>query len=77
VYPFVSGKLNYMMTGLAWGMKALRVLPEGLVLVSIPFDLLAMMVANLSDMEWAPPSTDGRDGYIARFNELERRLRPG
>jgi hypothetical protein len=36
-----------------------------------------MMVANLSDMEWAPPSTDGRDGYIARFNELERRLRPG
>lgn len=75
VYPFVSGKLNFMMTGLAWGMKALRVLPEGLVLVAIPFDLLPMIAANLADMDWTPPSyTDDREGYIRRFAELERDL---
>ena len=75
VYPFISGKLNYVMTGLGWGMKALRLLPEGLVLLSIPFDLLPMIATNLADMEWEPPAySDGRDGYIARFSEVERGL---
>jgi uncharacterized protein (DUF169 family) len=75
VYPFISGKLNYMMTGLGWGMKALGVLPQGLVLLSIPFDLLPMISANLADMEWTPAAySDGRDGYVRRFTEVERTL---
>jgi uncharacterized protein (DUF169 family) len=75
VYPFVSGELNFSVTGLCWGMKALRVFPEGLVLLSIPFDLLPMITANLAEMPWVPPSyTDGRDGYVARFQSVEKSL---
>jgi uncharacterized protein (DUF169 family) len=75
VYPFISGELNHLVTGLCWGMKALRLFPEGLVNISIPFDLLPMITANLTEMPWVPPSyTDGRDGYVERFAALERDL---
>ena len=75
VYPFLSGELNFSVTGLCWGMKALRVFPEGLVNISIPFDLLPMITANLAEMPWVPPSyTDGRDGYVERFTRVEQTL---
>lgn len=54
-YPFRSGELNYTVTGLGFGMKARKVLPEGLILISFPYDSLPMMIENLHDMEWVPP----------------------
>lgn len=68
VYPFVSGKLNYVPTGLVWGSRTLSSLPDGLLLVSIPFDLLPMMVTNLTEMPWRPAAyDDGREAYLERF----------
>ena len=55
VYPYVSGEMNYSITGLGSGMKARKVLPEGLILLSVPFDLLPMMTENLQDMQWVLP----------------------
>ena len=55
IYPYVSGELNYVVTGLGFGMKARGILPEGLMLISIPYDSLPMLVENLQDMEWVPP----------------------
>ena len=75
VYPYVSGELNYMVTGLCWGMKALQVFPEGLLLISIPFDLLPTLVQNLQDMNWTPPAyTGGREAYIKGFQRLVSEL---
>jgi hypothetical protein len=75
VYPFLSGELDFSVTGLCWGMKALRVFPEGLVNISIPFDLLPMVTANLAEMPWVPPSyADGRDGYVERFHAVGDKL---
>jgi uncharacterized protein (DUF169 family) len=54
-YPYLSGELNYSVTGLGFGMKARKVLPEGLILLSLPFDSLPMLIENLKDMEWVPP----------------------
>lgn len=54
-YPFLSGELNYSVTGLGFGMKARKVLPEGLILLSFPYDSLPMLIDNLKDMEWVPP----------------------
>ena len=55
VYPYVSGEMNYTVTGLGSGMKARNVLPEGLMLISVPFDLLPMMTENLQNMKWVLP----------------------
>jgi hypothetical protein len=55
VYPYVSGEMNFTVTGLGSGMKARKVLPEGLMLISVPYDLLPMMIENLQDMQWILP----------------------
>jgi len=55
VYPYLSGELNYSVTGLGFGMKARGILPEGLMLISVPYDSLPMLIENLQDMEWVPP----------------------
>jgi len=56
VYPFVTGELNYMVTGLGHGMKRRMLFPEGRQLVSIPFDLLPSMLQTLQEMPWVLPA---------------------
>ncbi len=76
IYPYVSGELNFTVTGLGSGMKARQVLPEGLILLSIPWDLLPSMIENLQDMEWVLPDyTEGRDAHNERFKRITEALR--
>ncbi|MBN1569864.1 MAG: DUF169 domain-containing protein [Acidobacteria bacterium] len=56
-YPYVSGELNYTITGLGYGMRMKKLLPEGLVLISVPFDLIPMLMENLQNMDWILPMT--------------------
>jgi uncharacterized protein (DUF169 family) len=56
VYPYISGELNYTMTGLGHGMKRRKLFPEGQQLVSIPFDQLPSMLQNLQEMPWVLPA---------------------
>ena len=67
IYPYQSGKVNYTVTGLAFGMKAKQVFPEGWILISIPYQWIPIITQNLKDMEWVPPSyTDGREKFLER-----------
>jgi uncharacterized protein (DUF169 family) len=56
VYPYLTGELNYTVTGLGHGMKRRKLFPEGHQLVSIPFDLLPSMLQALRDMPWVLPA---------------------
>jgi uncharacterized protein (DUF169 family) len=56
VYPYLTGELNYTVTGLGHGMKRRKLFPEGQQLVSIPFDLLPSMLRALRDMPWVLPA---------------------
>ena len=68
IYPYNSGEVNFSVSGLTFGHIAREVLPEGLVTVSIPFDVLLLMMANLNEMKWVLPAyTEGRDNYNERF----------
>jgi len=70
-YPYMSGKVNYTISGLAFGMKAKEVFPEGWILISIPYHWIPIITQNLKEMKWVLPSyTDGRE----KFDERERRL---
>ena len=60
-YPYLSGEVNYLTTGLGFGMKAQKVFPEGRQLISIPYDQLPAITLNLQEMEWVPPSYSGED----------------
>ncbi|MCK4273566.1 MAG: DUF169 domain-containing protein [Dehalococcoidales bacterium] len=73
VYPFVSGEANYSITGLGYGMKARKVFPEGLMLISLPYDLLPALTVNLQEMKWVLPayalSDDERNDYFKKATE--------
>jgi len=58
IHPYLSGELNFTVTNLGTGMRARQILPEGLVLVAIPYDLIPMIIENLNDMDC------GCNGYM-------------
>jgi uncharacterized protein (DUF169 family) len=55
-YPYLTGELNYAVTGLGHGMKRRKLFPEGRQFVAIPFDLLPSMLQTLQDMPWVLPA---------------------
>jgi uncharacterized protein (DUF169 family) len=68
VYPFLTGKLNYNITGLGHGMKRRKLFPGGRQVISIPFDLLPSMLRTLQEMPWVLPAyqPDGQE-FVGRL----------
>jgi uncharacterized protein (DUF169 family) len=68
IYPYLTGELNYAITGLGHGMRRRKLFPEGLQLVSIPFDLLSSLVQTLQEMPWVLPAykPDGQE-FVKRL----------
>jgi uncharacterized protein (DUF169 family) len=56
VYPYLTGELNYVSTGLGHGMRRRGLFPEGRHLVSVPYDLLPSLLETLEQMPWVPPA---------------------
>jgi uncharacterized protein (DUF169 family) len=78
IYPYQSGKVNYTITGLAFGMKAKKIFEEGWILISIPYNWIPTITENLKEMEWSLPSyTEGREKFMEReqryMEELSRK----
>jgi uncharacterized protein (DUF169 family) len=79
IYPVLSGELNFTITGISLGMRALKVFPEGLVIISIPWTKLAMITENLQKMPWRLISDEVTgDEHKKRvdklFNQLRRKI---
>lgn len=77
VYPVVSGELNYFITGLGLGMQALNIFPPGLFLISVPFQLIPIMLGNLKEISYSPTMEPGPggDAHRKRVNKLMAELR--
>jgi len=78
-HPYLSGEINFTITGLGFSMKARGVLPEGLILITFPFDTISSLIENLKEMEWEPYWFKlGREGFIKevqkRSGELGQKL---
>ena len=73
VYPYLTGEINYTITGLGHGMRRRKLFPEGQQLISIPFDLLPSMLQTLQDMPWGLPAfePDGMEFVNRLLKELE------
>ena len=68
IYPYLSGEMNYITTGLGFGMRRRKLFPEGLQFISIPFDLLPSLLQTLQEMPWvpAPYKSDGLE-YVKKL----------
>jgi uncharacterized protein (DUF169 family) len=63
-HPYLSGEINYTVSGLGYSMKARRVLPDGLIIITFPFDTISSLLENLKEMEWEPYWFKlGREGF--------------
>jgi uncharacterized protein (DUF169 family) len=51
VYPVLSGKMNFLITGLGLGMQELNVFPPGQFIISMPWVKIGTMLDNLRDMD--------------------------
>jgi uncharacterized protein (DUF169 family) len=77
VYPVLSGELNYLITGLGLGMQALNIFPPGLFLISVPFQLIPIMLDNLKYISYSPKFEPGPGGtaHRKRVNKFKEDLR--
>jgi uncharacterized protein (DUF169 family) len=65
IYPILSGKVNYITNGLSYGMNGRHVFPDGLMLISIPYQWIPTITQNLKEMKWVPPGyTLDREEFI-------------
>lgn len=75
-YPYLSGELNFSISGLGFSMKARGVLPDGEIIISVPWDIIPMLMENLAEMEWNPSWFDlGREGFIKGVEKLNVDMR--
>jgi uncharacterized protein (DUF169 family) len=76
LYPYVTGELNMMVTGLHHGMIARQLFPEGLLFLSIPYHILPEITRNLEEMEWdLPQYSGGKEAHIERMKKISIELR--
>ena len=54
-YPYMSGKVNHVITGMHFGMKRAKLYPAGLQIIAIPFQKLQNFFTGLEEMEWVLP----------------------
>lgn len=54
IRPYLNGEINFISTGLGFGMKRRKLFPEGMQFISIPFDQLPSMLETLREMPWIP-----------------------
>lgn len=59
-YPYMSGKANFMITGMHFGMNRAKLYAPGLHVISIPYTKFQSFFHGLSAMEWdlVPLKTD-------------------
>jgi uncharacterized protein (DUF169 family) len=55
-YPYLSGEMNFISTGLGFGMRRRKLFPEGKQFISIPLDQMASTLQILQEMPWTPRS---------------------
>jgi uncharacterized protein (DUF169 family) len=75
IYPYLTGEINFTVTGFGFGMKARRLFPEGRILLTIPWDRLPEMLTNLAEMPWVPESfTIGPEGHKNKMKKIREEL---
>jgi len=70
IYPFQSGRVNFIIPEMIHGMKGRELFPNGSILISIPYQWIPTMAHNLREMPWHLPSHENRDQYLAEFGNI-------
>ena len=65
IYPYLTGKVNYIPTGFSYGMQGRKVYPDGLMMISIPYQRIPTITQNLNKIPWKLPQFEmSREEFI-------------
>ena len=70
IYPFQSGKVNFLIPEMVHGMKGRELFPRNSVVISIPYHWLPTMTRNLEEMTWHLPSHENKKKYLEEFESI-------
>jgi uncharacterized protein (DUF169 family) len=73
VYPYISGKVNHLFTGMHFGMQLHGSYPAGLHILTVPYQKLDEVSTALNEMEHVP--LDLRTDAESRARSVEARAR--
>lgn len=70
IYPYQSGKVNYIIPEMVHGMKGRVLFPEGSILISIPYQWIPIITQNLREMKMHLPSHTSKEQYLEEFGKI-------
>jgi len=70
IYPYQSGKVNYIIPEMVHGMKGRELFSGGSILISIPYHWIPIITRNLKEMKWHLPSHINKEKYLAEFGGI-------
>jgi uncharacterized protein (DUF169 family) len=70
IYPYQSGKVNYILPAMVHGMKGRELFSEGSMLISIPYHWIPIITRNLQEMKWHLPSHISKEKYLTEFGKI-------
>lgn len=74
-YPYLTGELNMMVTGLHHGMKVRGTFPAGMIMLSIPYQVIPEVMGNLAVMEWDLPQYHwGREVHMEKMSGIGKQI---
>ena len=74
VYPYISGKVKLLFTGMHLGLRIQGLYPAGLHIISIPYQKLDEIVDSLEEMEWYPCSLKKDEESVRQNDEIIKKL---
>jgi uncharacterized protein (DUF169 family) len=71
-YPYVSGEINTIWTGVCYGMRMYKLYQPGLPIVVIPWNHIDRVLRNISEMPWTLPGHTDRkeEAYQLAYERL-------
>jgi uncharacterized protein (DUF169 family) len=54
IYPYLTGEINHITTGLGFGMRRRHIFPEGMQFISVPYNKITSLLDTLKIMPWVP-----------------------
>ena len=51
-YPYITGKINFCITGVHFGMRKMKMYPAGLHVLTVPYQKIDDLLIGLDEMEW-------------------------
>ncbi|MGD9320148.1 MAG: DUF169 domain-containing protein, partial [Desulfobacteraceae bacterium] len=70
IYPYQSGKVNYLIPEMVHGMRGRELFTEGSILISIPYHWIPIITQNLQEMEIHLPSHASKEEYLSEFGNI-------